>query len=110
MSEQPPDDFGWLDSVGSSSGRGQPAQETPRDGASSPRRRRRRKKTGKRSSADYAQVSAWVHKDVKAAFEVARAQEGQERGRPLEFSEVMEMLMDFYSREGNPWRVLEDER
>lgn len=71
------------------------------------RRRRRRAKTGKRSDPEnYTQVSAWVKREIKADFDVARAQEAAQRGRAREQAEVIESLMRFYVEEGDPWEIL----
>lgn len=99
------DDFGFLDSVGSSR-RSQPADQAPERGSGATPRRRTRQKTGKRSSPDHTQVSAWVRKQIRNDFEVARAQEASETGTRREFSAIIDSLMEFYATEGDPWEVL----
>lgn len=100
------DDMAFLDAVGSS--RRSSSGESQNAGAPA-KRRRRRQKTGRRSSPEHTQVSAWVSKQVRANFDVAQAREGLESGKRREFSEIMESLMDFYAREGDPWGMLAEE-
>lgn len=100
------DDLAFLDSVGSS--RRSSGGEVDNSGAPA-KRRRRRQKSGRRSSPNHTQVSAWVSKQVRANFDVAQAQEGLRSGKRREFSEIMEALMDFYAREGDPWQILAEE-
>lgn len=99
------DDFGFLDSVGSSRHPHSTEQGSER-GSGAPPRRRRRQKIGKRSSPDHTQVSAWVRKKIRNDFEVARAQEASETGNRREFSAIIDSLMEFYATEGDPWEVL----
>ncbi len=101
------EDFAFLDAARERQAAG-PARpgETP-GRATVERRRRRRAKTGKRSDPEnYTQVSAWVRREIKASFDVARAQEAADRGRAREQAEVIESLMRFYVEEGDPWEIL----
>lgn len=70
--------------------------------------RRRRAKAGKRGNPSYTQVSALVMKDVKAQFEVARAQASADAGKKVEFGEVVNMLLAHFAIEGVTLEELEE--
>lgn len=97
------DPLAFLDAVPSSGG----ARESSGDegGRPSGRRRRSPKKTGRRSDPDYVQISAWVRHDLRAEVSVAQAEEYRSTGERRDFSELVESLLAFYAREGDPWEI-----
>lgn len=69
-----------------------------------PRGRRNRKKTGKRSDPDYRQVTAYVRVETHELVRYALIGKTNERGKKLEFSELVDsLLQDYAEREG--WSV-----
>lgn len=70
------------------------AQET-----AAPVRRRSRKKTGKRNNPAYRQVTAYIRTDTYELAHYALMGQKNERGKRLEFSELVDSLLREWAEE-----------
>ena len=78
---------------------------------SRPRGRRNRKKTGKRSDPEYRQVTAYVRVETHELVRYALIGKTNERGKKLEFSELVDSLLRNYAeQEGWSLEDLRDAR
>ena len=66
---------------------------------SAPVRRRNRQKKGKKYDARYRQVTAYIRRDIHTLVKYASAGKTNERGKDLEFSELVESLLLEWSEE-----------
>lgn len=64
-----------------------------------PRKRRNRKKTGKRSDPNYRQVTAYVRHETYEAVHHALVGKQNNRGKKLEFSELVDTLLAEWAEE-----------
>lgn len=64
-----------------------------------PVRRRNRKKTGKRSNPAYRQVTAYIRTDTYELAHYALMGQKNERGKRLEFSELVDSLLREWAEE-----------
>ncbi len=62
-------------------------------GRPSPVRRRNRQRKGKKYDSRYRQVTAYIRRDVHTIVKYASTGKTNERGRDLEFSELVESLL-----------------
>ncbi len=86
------------------------AQPSARSGAGGRGRRKRGRPAGKRSNPDYVQLTCYVREENLDEARETLMQEKRETGRKRDVSDVIDSLLAFYAREGDPWRVLEGER
>lgn len=104
------EDFDFLDDVGTAPEPAVPDNTTEFAGGTRVVRRRKRDRKSRRyNKKDYVQISGVVSRSVKAEFDIALAREKVETGRGRKQFEVLESLMRFYSEEGDPYELLEDE-
>ena len=108
MSERPSKFSGLRDSVlGEAAENAAPAP--PRGGGRGGRGRPGRPK-GKRSNPAYVQLTSYVREENLDAAKAALMQEKRDTGRKRDLSDVIDSLLAFYVREGDPWEELRDGR
>ncbi len=78
-------------------GAGEESEETA--APEPPRQRRNRKKTGKRSNPAYRQVTAYIRTDTYDLAHYALLGKKSERGKRLEFSELVDSLLREWAEE-----------
>ncbi len=117
MSERPSRFSGLRESVlGDAAEDAAPAP--PSGGASSRRAgrggrsggRRPGRPRGKRSDPDYVQLTSYVREENLDDAKQALMQEKRETGRKRDISDLIDSLLTFYAREGDPWETLGDGR
>lgn len=65
---------------------------------------------GKRSDPAYVQLTSYVREENLDDAKQALVQEKRETGRKRDISDVIDSLLAFYAREGDPWEELRDGR
>lgn len=107
MSERPSRFSGLRDSVLGDGGEGTPPSRTGRGGRTG---RRRGRPPGKRSNPDYVQLTCYVREENLDDAKEALMHEKRETGRKRDVSDVIDSLLAFYAREGDPWDRIGDGR
>src|SRR5215212_6806939 len=102
MSERPSRFSGLRESVLGEGGEGGPAPPSGTGRGGRPGRRRGRP-PGKRSNPDYVQLTCYVREENLDDAKEALIQEKRETGRKRDVSDVIDSLLAFYAREGDPW-------
>ncbi|WP_273847515.1 hypothetical protein [Rubrobacter calidifluminis] len=74
-------------------------EEEPEEEQVRPLRRRNRRKTGKRSNPAYRQVTAYIRTDTYELVHYALVGKKNERGKRLEFSELVDSLLREWAAE-----------
>jgi hypothetical protein len=109
MSERPSKFSGLRDSVlGEEAAEDAALAPPPRRGGRGGRRPGRPK--GKRSNPAYVQLTSYVREENLDAARAALMQEKRDTGRKRDLSDVIDSLLAFYVREGDPWEELRDGR
>lgn len=76
---------------------------------SAPVRRRNRQRKGKKYDARYRQVTAYIRRDIHTLVKYASTGKTNERGRDLEFSELVEsLLLEWAEEQGWTLDTLEE--
>lgn len=65
---------------------------------------------GKRSDPAYVQLTSYVREENLDDAKQALMQEKRDTGRKRDISDVIDSLLAFYAREGDPWEELRDGR
>ena len=103
MSERTSRFSGLRDSVLGDRGEAPPPVRTGRGGRSG---RRRGRPPGKRSNPDYVQLTCYVREENLDDAKEALIQEKRETGRKRDVSDVIDSLLRFYAKQGDPWDKL----
>lgn len=111
MSERPSRFSGLRDSV-LGDGAEDAALAPPPRGAGRGGRGARRpgRPKGKRSNPAYVQLTSYVREENLDAAKAALMQEKRDTGRKRDLSDVIDSLLAFYAREGDPWEESADGR
>ena len=67
---------------------------------------RRGRPPGKRSNPDYVQLTCYVREENLDDAKEALIQEKRETGRKRDVSDVIDSLLRFYAKQGDPWDKL----
>jgi hypothetical protein len=102
MSERPSRFSGLRESVLGEGEEGAPAPPSGTGRGGRPGRKRGRP-PGKRSNPDYVQLTCYVREENLDDAKEALIQEKRETGRKRDVSDVIDSLLAFYAREGDPW-------
>ena len=70
--------------------------------------RRRGRPPGKRSNPDYVQLTCYVREENLDDAKEALMQEKRETGRKRDVSDVIDSLLRFYARQGDPWERVDN--
>lgn len=80
-----------------------PERSTP-----APSRNRVGRPKGKRSNPDYTQITCYVRRDNLLQTKGLLNESEVRTGKRENVSDVMDTLLAFYVRHGNPWQLVED--
>ena len=68
--------------------------------------RKRGRPPGKRSNPEYVQLTAYVREENLDEAKAALIKEKRQTGHKRDVSELIDSLLSFYVREGDPWKLL----
>ena len=69
--------------------------------------RKRGRPPGKRSNPEYVQLTSYVREENLDEAKAALIKEKQQTGHKRDVSELIDSLLAFYVREGDPWKLLQ---
>lgn len=68
--------------------------------------RKRGRPPGKRSNPEYVQLTSYVREENLDEAKAALIREKRQTGCKRDLSELIDSLLSFYVREGDPWKLL----